>query len=42
MASYPERKAAYLAWRYRDALVLPVSAGLADDSDWTMLLSMEH
>ncbi len=27
--AYAERKRRYLAWRYRDALVLPVTAGLA-------------
>ena len=28
--NYAERKVRYLAWRYRDAPALPVSAGLAD------------
>jgi hypothetical protein len=29
---YAERKLRYLAWRYRDALALPVAAGLTDGS----------
>jgi hypothetical protein len=29
---YAERKLRYLAWRYRNALALPVAAGLTDDS----------
>lgn len=29
---YAERKLHYLAWRYRDALALPVAAGLTDGS----------
>ena len=29
--SYADRKLRYLAWRYRDAPALPVSAGLSDD-----------
>jgi hypothetical protein len=28
---YAERKQRYLAWRYRDAPALPVSAGLTED-----------
>lgn len=32
--SYQERKRRYLAWRYRDALAVPPSAGLANQSDW--------
>ncbi len=30
-ANYAERKRRYLAWRYREATVLPVSAGLQED-----------
>ena len=30
--SYAERKRRYLAWRYRDAPALPVSAGLTEES----------
>jgi len=29
---YAERKLRYLAWRYRDALALPVAAGLTENS----------
>jgi hypothetical protein len=29
---YAERKQRHLAWRYRDAPALPVSAGLTDES----------
>lgn len=36
--SYPERKLAYLAWRYRDALALPVVAGLATAEEWKGLV----
>lgn len=36
--SYRQRKQRYLAWRYRDAVVLPLSAGLADVNVWNTLL----
>jgi hypothetical protein len=38
--SYRERKRAYLLWRYRDAWIVPLSAGLADDTEWNALLEM--
>ena len=37
--SYWERKQRYLAWRYRDAVVLPLSAGLADEKEYLDLLT---
>lgn len=37
-ASYLEKKQRYLAWRYRDALALPLSAGLASQTEFAMLL----
>lgn len=36
--SYRERKQRYLAWRYRDALIVPASAGWASDKEWDALL----
>ncbi|OLL28689.1 hypothetical protein BTH42_26045 [Burkholderia sp. SRS-W-2-2016] len=36
--SLQQRKQAYLAWRYRDAMVVPLSAGLASDAEWHALL----
>lgn len=36
--SYRERKQRYLAWRYRDALALPLSAARADQEEWRALL----
>ena len=39
-ASYRERKRHYLAWRYRDALVVPVSAGLVSESEWKIVLGL--
>lgn len=36
--SYRERKRRYLAWRYRDALVVPVSAGLLNEAAWRALM----
>lgn len=36
--SYRERKRRYLAWRYRDALVVPLSAGLLSEAAWTSLI----
>ena len=36
--SYRDRKRRYLAWRYRDALVVPLSAGLASRVEFDALL----
>jgi hypothetical protein len=38
--SLQRRKQAYLAWRYRNAIVLPLSAGLASESEWNALLKL--
>jgi hypothetical protein len=38
--SLQQRKQAYLAWRYRDACVVPLSAGLASDPEWRALLKV--
>ncbi|KXK44501.1 MAG: hypothetical protein JNIBNLAF_00874 [Nitrosomonas europaea] len=38
---YQERKRDYLAWRYRDAVVVPAAAGLLDEENWNRLLQME-
>lgn len=38
--SLQQRKQAYLAWRYRDACILPLSAGLASESEWNALLKL--
>jgi hypothetical protein len=38
--SLRERKEAYLAWRYRDACIVPLSAGLASDPEWRALLKL--
>lgn len=40
--SYRERKHAYLAWRYRDAHVLPISAALASDTEWNTVLKLKR
>ncbi|SEF11823.1 hypothetical protein SAMN02787142_7774 [Burkholderia sp. WP9] len=40
--SYPERKRAYLAWRYRDARTVPLSAGLASDTEWNAVLELKR
>lgn len=37
---YRQRKCRYLAWRYRDALILPISAGLASQSAWDELMEL--
>ena len=37
--AYRQRKQQYLAWRYRDAVVLPLSAGLADTAEWRELFA---
>ena len=39
--AYDDRKAQYLAWRYRDASVLPLSAGLLTDEQWSQLILKE-
>lgn len=36
--SFRERKRRYLAWRYRDAVVVSVSAGLASEVEWRAVL----
>lgn len=36
--SYQEKKRNYLAWRYRDAIVVPAAAGLLDEEHWNRLL----
>jgi hypothetical protein len=38
--SYRERKHAYLAWRYRDARVVPWTAGRATELEWNALLKV--
>lgn len=38
--SYRERKRGYLAWRYRDACIVPAAAGLANDADWKALVKV--
>ena len=38
--SYRDRKRRYLAWRYRDALIVPLSAGLASEVEWDELLEL--
>lgn len=39
--SYADRKRRYLAWRYRDACVVPGAAGLANDVEWQALLRVD-
>lgn len=41
-SSYCERKQRHLAWRYRDAVAMPLSAGLADAADCAALLAPEE
>lgn len=38
--SLQQRKQAYLAWRYRDACIVPWSAGLAGEPEWNALLKL--
>jgi hypothetical protein len=38
--SLQQRKQAYLAWRYRDACIVPLSAGLASLREWNALRKM--
>jgi hypothetical protein len=39
--AYDDRKVQYLAWRYQDACVLPLSAGLLTDEQWDQLILKE-
>jgi hypothetical protein len=39
--SYRERKVQYLAWRYQDALVVPASAGQANEIEWQEVMEMK-
>lgn len=39
-APYQARKRRYLAWRYRDALVVPVAAGLLNPQEWQEMLHL--
>lgn len=39
--SYRDRKRRYLAWRYRDALAVPLKAGLANRKEFAGLLGIE-
>jgi hypothetical protein len=39
---YHARKQHYLAWRYRDALVVPASVGRACESEWNNVMRMKH
>ena len=36
--SYHERKQRYLAWRYRDAIIIPLSSGFASREEFSILL----
>jgi hypothetical protein len=38
--SYRARKRAYLAWRYRDACIVPLDAALTSDTEWHALLQV--
>jgi len=38
--SYRDRKMHYLAWRYRDAVAVPLSVGVASEPEWQVLLEM--
>ncbi len=40
--SYCARKQHYLAWRYRDALVVPASAGRASETEWNEVMGLEN
>ena len=40
-AAYYDRKRRYLAWRYRNALALPLRAGLVDQSEFDNLIAGE-
>ena len=39
--AYYDRKRRYLAWRYRNALTLPLRAGLVDQSEFDNLIAGE-
>ena len=39
--AYQDRKKRYLAWRYRDALILPLTAGLATQKEFDLLVAMK-
>jgi hypothetical protein len=39
-ASYQERKRRHLAWCYREALIVPVSAGCLNQAQWDELLGL--
>ncbi len=39
--SYRDRKQHYLAWRYRDALVVPASVGSASETEWKEVMVMK-
>lgn len=39
--SYRKRKERYLAWRYRDAKIVPVSAGYASEVEWYEVMEMK-
>lgn len=38
--SLQQRKQAYLVWRYRDACIVPWTAGLASEAEWHELLKL--
>ncbi|SIO68134.1 hypothetical protein SAMN05444172_4747 [Burkholderia sp. GAS332] len=38
--SYKQRKQTYLAWRYRNACIVPLSAGHASESEWNAVLKV--
>ena len=40
--SYQQRKKHYLAWRYRDALIVPASAGRASEAEWNEVMGMKN
>ncbi len=40
--SYRTRKEHYLAWRYRNALVVPASVGNACEAEWNEVMEMEY
>ena len=39
--AYYDRKRRYLAWRYRNALALPLRAGLVDQTEFDKLIAGE-
>lgn len=40
--SYRDRKRCYLAWRYREAVAVPLTAGLANQKEWAELLRLDR